>query len=249
VRWNQRYCQDPECRKEVARWQAAKRQQERRRRPEVRQQQAAAERERRARLAANRHGLSVPGAETQNVLVTSNFESVVKAEAQCRVAGSKPNSGQHTLSGPSEKLQGVWGTGPPRKEKTVAERLRRFQAASQWLVAEQRRVSSFGYAPLINSRTPKLKIPLNQNKKTGRAWSRRRKKFPRFATVPAATNPAAKPAAALRSIVATSADKPANGFWIVSGSGCGARNLKKTLRTAAKLHKSLWRPGPGSARQ
>jgi hypothetical protein len=65
VRWNQRYCQHPECRKDVARWQAAKRQQQRRLRPEVRQQHAAAERERRARLAANRHVPAVRGAEAQ----------------------------------------------------------------------------------------------------------------------------------------------------------------------------------------
>ena len=47
-RWNQRYCQDPECRKLVRRWQAAKRQQQRRQQPEVRQAHAAAERARRA---------------------------------------------------------------------------------------------------------------------------------------------------------------------------------------------------------
>ena len=47
-RWNQRYCENPDCRKEVARWQAAKRQQKRRSRPAVRQQRAAAERQRRA---------------------------------------------------------------------------------------------------------------------------------------------------------------------------------------------------------
>jgi hypothetical protein len=50
-RWNQRYCQDPTCRKLVRRWQAAKRQQQRRQQPEVRQAHAAAERERRARRA------------------------------------------------------------------------------------------------------------------------------------------------------------------------------------------------------
>ena len=50
-RWNQRYCQDPTCRKLVRRWQAAKRQQQRRQQPEVRQSHAAAERERRARRA------------------------------------------------------------------------------------------------------------------------------------------------------------------------------------------------------
>jgi hypothetical protein len=48
-RWNQRYCGTPECRRELRRWQSAKRQQRRRSRPEVRQQHAAAERQRRAR--------------------------------------------------------------------------------------------------------------------------------------------------------------------------------------------------------
>lgn len=48
-RWNQRYCQDPECLKLVRRWQNAQRQQHRRQRVEVRQQQAAAERQRRQR--------------------------------------------------------------------------------------------------------------------------------------------------------------------------------------------------------
>lgn len=48
-RWNQRYCQDPECLKLVRRWQAAKRQEQRRRRPEGRAAHAAAERQRRVR--------------------------------------------------------------------------------------------------------------------------------------------------------------------------------------------------------
>ena len=47
-RRNQHFCQDPDCRKEVLRWQAAKRQQKRRSQPAVRQQRAAAERQRRA---------------------------------------------------------------------------------------------------------------------------------------------------------------------------------------------------------
>jgi hypothetical protein len=51
-RWNQRYCQDVECRKLVRRWQAAQRQQQRRQQPEVRQAQAVAERERRVRRRA-----------------------------------------------------------------------------------------------------------------------------------------------------------------------------------------------------
>lgn len=51
-RWNQRYCQDPTCRKQVRCWQAAKRQQQRRQQAEVRQAHAAAEKERRARRRA-----------------------------------------------------------------------------------------------------------------------------------------------------------------------------------------------------
>lgn len=47
-RWNQRYCGQADCRLQLRRWQAAKRQQRRRSRPEVRQQHAAAERQRRA---------------------------------------------------------------------------------------------------------------------------------------------------------------------------------------------------------
>jgi hypothetical protein len=51
-RWNQRYCQLPECQKQLRRWQAAKRQQQRRRWPEGRKAHAAAERRRRARRRA-----------------------------------------------------------------------------------------------------------------------------------------------------------------------------------------------------
>jgi hypothetical protein len=47
ARWNQRYCQEPECLKLLRRWQAAKRQQGRRSRSEIRQEHAAAERARR----------------------------------------------------------------------------------------------------------------------------------------------------------------------------------------------------------
>jgi hypothetical protein len=48
-RWNQRYCQDPDCRRELRRWQAARRQAERRRDVRVKIQHAQAERERRQR--------------------------------------------------------------------------------------------------------------------------------------------------------------------------------------------------------
>ena len=47
TRWNQRYCKDPGCRREVRRWQAAKRQRVHRRSPENRRKHAKAEAERR----------------------------------------------------------------------------------------------------------------------------------------------------------------------------------------------------------
>ena len=46
---NQRYCQDPECLRQVRRWLAAKRQRVRRQRPEVRENRAAAAKEARER--------------------------------------------------------------------------------------------------------------------------------------------------------------------------------------------------------
>lgn len=50
--WNQRYCREPECLREVKRWQAAKRQRQRRGTPEGRQRHAEAERQRRKRDSA-----------------------------------------------------------------------------------------------------------------------------------------------------------------------------------------------------
>lgn len=62
-RWNQRYCQDPDCLREVRRWLAAKRQRAHRRKPEQRQRHAAAEAERRkchrnAAKAAGHHAVA-----------------------------------------------------------------------------------------------------------------------------------------------------------------------------------------------
>ena len=48
-RWNQRYCQDPECLREVRRWQAARRQVKRRQDARIKVQHAQAEKERRQR--------------------------------------------------------------------------------------------------------------------------------------------------------------------------------------------------------
>ena len=48
-RWNQRYCQDPECRRLLRRWQACRRQAERRKAAEVKAEHAVAQRARRQR--------------------------------------------------------------------------------------------------------------------------------------------------------------------------------------------------------
>ena len=48
-RWNQRYCQDPECQRQVRRWQAARRQARRRRNDATKTQHAQAQRARRQR--------------------------------------------------------------------------------------------------------------------------------------------------------------------------------------------------------
>ena len=46
-RWNQHYCQDPECLRQLRRWQAAQRQARRRQDDAVKAEHAAAERKRR----------------------------------------------------------------------------------------------------------------------------------------------------------------------------------------------------------
>jgi hypothetical protein len=59
-RWNQRYCQDPQCLREVRRWQAAKRQARRRLGAAAKDQHAAAERARRERRSSSPHPLDTP---------------------------------------------------------------------------------------------------------------------------------------------------------------------------------------------
>jgi hypothetical protein len=64
---NQRYCQDPECLRQVHCWQAAKRQRVRRQRPEVREERAAAAREARKRKSRLK---TAPPAPTEPVMPT-----------------------------------------------------------------------------------------------------------------------------------------------------------------------------------
>lgn len=59
-RWNQRYCQSPECLREVRRWQAAKRQRRRRQKAEHRQRHSDSERQRRKRRREEAQEPSAP---------------------------------------------------------------------------------------------------------------------------------------------------------------------------------------------
>jgi hypothetical protein len=66
-RWNQRYCQDPDCQRQVRRWQAAKRQRKRRGDADGREKHAQTERERRKRRQAESYGLSADGSSSGDV--------------------------------------------------------------------------------------------------------------------------------------------------------------------------------------
>ena len=58
--WNQRYCQDPDCLREVRRWQAARRQTRRRQAPAVKLRHAEAERVRRQRAQSATQAVKIP---------------------------------------------------------------------------------------------------------------------------------------------------------------------------------------------
>ena len=59
-RWNQRYCQDPECLRQLRRWQAAQRQARRRQDEAVKAEHAATERARRQRARASSQAAAEP---------------------------------------------------------------------------------------------------------------------------------------------------------------------------------------------
>jgi len=59
-RWNQRYCQDPECLREVRRWQAAQRQARHRQRASAKARHAQVEKERRQRAKSTSQTVEKP---------------------------------------------------------------------------------------------------------------------------------------------------------------------------------------------
>ena len=65
--WNQRYCREPDCLRELHRWEAAKRQRQRRKNEKVRRQHADAERQRRSRKREERRAREASGTQDESV--------------------------------------------------------------------------------------------------------------------------------------------------------------------------------------
>jgi hypothetical protein len=86
-RWNQRYCQDPECRRQVRRWQAARRQAKHRQDAAVKARHAQAERERRQRAKAAPKASENPEVTPARGHAAENFFPFPYAIAQ---AATKP---------------------------------------------------------------------------------------------------------------------------------------------------------------
>ena len=81
-RWNQRYCQDPECMQQVRRWQAAQRQARRRQDDAVKAEHAAAQRVRRQRAR-----LSSQAAAKPEVVAARGHAAKIFCRSLLRAAG------------------------------------------------------------------------------------------------------------------------------------------------------------------
>jgi hypothetical protein len=71
--WHQRYCQDPECLRQVRRWQAARRQAKRRQDTRVKAQHAQAEKERRRQAKVTPKAIEVPEVAPARGHAAENF--------------------------------------------------------------------------------------------------------------------------------------------------------------------------------
>jgi len=95
-RWNQRYCQDPECLREVRRWQAARRQAKRRRDIRVKAQHTQAEKERRERAKVAPKAIENPEVAPARGHAEKNFPSPLMRPARllptARDLAAKPGS-------------------------------------------------------------------------------------------------------------------------------------------------------------
>jgi hypothetical protein len=71
--WNQRYCQDPECLRQVRRWQAARRQAKRRQDAHVKARHAQAEKQRRRRAKTTPKAVENPEVAPARGHAAENF--------------------------------------------------------------------------------------------------------------------------------------------------------------------------------
>jgi hypothetical protein len=71
--WNQRYCQDPQCQREVKRWQAARRQAKRRQDIRVKARHAQAEKNRRQRAKVTPESIANPKVAPARGHAAGNF--------------------------------------------------------------------------------------------------------------------------------------------------------------------------------
>ena len=81
-RWNQRYWQDPECLRQVRRWQAARRQAKRRQDTRVKAQYAQAEKERRQRAKTTPKAIENPEVAPARGHAAENFFSPLMRSAR-----------------------------------------------------------------------------------------------------------------------------------------------------------------------
>ena len=79
--WNQRYCQEPECLRQVRRWQAARRQAKHRQDAEAKAQHAQAEKARRQRAKSASQAVEEPRGYAARVVTQQNlfFPSVMRS--------------------------------------------------------------------------------------------------------------------------------------------------------------------------
>jgi hypothetical protein len=86
--WNQRYCQAPECQRQVRRWQAARRQANRRQDARVKAQHAQAEKVRRQRAKAVRKAVEDPElVPARGHAAEPFFSSVMRSTGLPRIPG------------------------------------------------------------------------------------------------------------------------------------------------------------------
>jgi len=146
-RWNQRYCQDPQCLREVQRWQAAKRQARRRLDEAVKTQHAAAERERRQR--------ATPPPQTPNpppVAAARGHAAKIFCQLFCAAGRGAMNRPPKRLAG--RRVSAVPPVARPFAESTIANASGSGAALSKAVVPANESTLPTGGAPHNSTTAP-----------------------------------------------------------------------------------------------